>query len=99
MRESAERAFRYYGRPLKMVTSFKYLGRVLMAADNNWPAVVVNLWKERKIWAWLARILGREGASPRVSGMFFKAVVQAVVQAVFLFGSEAWVLTPAWDGP
>ena len=31
-----------------------------------------------------------EGASPRVSGMFFKAVVQAVL----LFGSEKWVMTP-----
>ena len=27
--------------------------------------------------------------------MFFKVVVQVVL----LFGSETWVLTPAWDGP
>ena len=26
--------------------------------------------------------------------MFFKAVVQAVI----IFGSEMWVITPAWDG-
>ena len=28
-----------------MVTSFKYLGQVLMAADENWSAVAVNLKK------------------------------------------------------
>ena len=32
-----------YGIPLSPFTSFKYLGRVLSAADDNWPAVVHNL--------------------------------------------------------
>ena len=36
------------------------------------------------------QILSREGADKRVSGNFFKAVVQAVL----LFGAETWVLTP-----
>ena len=66
---SAERDFQAYIIPLKMVTSLKYLGRFLTAADNNWPAVVGNLHKERKSWARLARILGQEGAILRVSGM------------------------------
>ena len=35
MRESEERAFQAYRRLLKTVTSFKYLGRVLTAAENN----------------------------------------------------------------
>ena len=79
-----------YGRPLVTVTSFKYLGRVLAAADDDWPEVVGNLRKVRKSWSQMARILGQEGASPRVSGMFFKAVVQVVL----LFKLETWVLTP-----
>ena len=37
--------------------------------------------------------IGKIGKNPRVLGMFFKAVVQAVI----LFGSEMWVMTPAWD--
>ena len=41
--------------------------------------MVGNLRKAWKSWDRLLRILGREGASPRVSGMFFKAVVQAVL--------------------
>ena len=52
-----------------MVTSLKYLGRVLTAADEKWPAVVGNLWKARKSWAGLARIMGRKFASPRVLGI------------------------------
>ena len=46
--------------------------------------------KSRKSWTWMARILRWNGASPQVLGVFFKAVVQAVIQ----FGSETWVMTP-----
>ena len=65
-----------------MVTSFKYLGRVMTVGEDNWPAVVGNLRKDQKIWARLTRILVREGADLRVSWMFFKALVQSVL----LFG-------------
>ena len=44
-------------------------------------------------WARLMRILGREGAYPRVYGMFFKVVVQAVL----VLGLETWVLTPCME--
>ena len=65
-----ERAFQSYGRPLGTLSSLKYLGRVLTAADENWAVVLGNLQKARKSWAQMARILGQEGASLRVSGMF-----------------------------
>ena len=38
-------------------------------------------------------ILRREGATPRISGNFFKAVVQQVLR----FGAEAWVVTPKME--
>ena len=38
----------------------------------------------------LENILGREGEDKRTAGRFYEAVVQAVL----LFGSETWVLTP-----
>ena len=38
----------------------------------------------------MSRILSREGAAPRVSGFFFKAVVQVVL----LFVLETWLVTP-----
>ena len=95
LRESAGRAFQDYGGPLEMVTSFKYLGQVLTAAKENWPEVVGNLRKARKSWSWIARILGWEGANPRVSRMFLKAVVQAVL----LFMTDTWVLIPCIGRP
>ena len=55
------------------------MGRVLMAADDDWSAVLGNLRKVRKSWERLASIMRWEGANPRLSGMFFKAVLQAVM--------------------
>ena len=62
----------------------------MTASYNDWLAVLVNLKKSRNSWARLTRILVREGYNPRVSGMFFKAVIQALL----IFGPETWVLTP-----
>ena len=64
------RAFQDYSRPIKTVTSFKYLRQIIRALDRNYPAVVDNLCKARDIWAHLERILGREGSIPRVLGCF-----------------------------
>ena len=90
MRESVEMAFEAYGGPLVMVTPFKYLRHIWMASDKDWPVVVGNLYESQKIWARLSRIMRREGDSLRVLGVFFKAVVQALL----LFGSETCVITP-----
>ena len=74
LRESTERAFETYGAPLENVTAFKYLGRVMTAGYDDWPAVVGNLQRARKSWGRLSRILSREWADPKVSGNVFKAV-------------------------
>ena len=50
LRESTEMAFEAYGEPLENVTVFKDLERVMTAGDDDWPAVVFNLRKERKSW-------------------------------------------------
>ena len=73
-----------------MVISFKYLGRVISATYNNWPMVVSNLARAKTVWRRMSQILSREGATPRVSGFFFKDVIHAVL----LFGAETWVFTP-----
>ena len=51
--------FQAYGRPLETVPSFKYLGCLLIATDDDWPAVIVNLQKTRKIWSSMLHILGK----------------------------------------
>ena len=76
-----------------MVNSFRYLGRVILVADNDWPEVVRKLLRTRAMWKRMTRILSRKGAEPRVFRFFFKAMVQAV----FLFGSDTWVVTPCME--
>ena len=39
IRESTERAFEAYGDQLESVPRFTYLGRVMTAGDDDWPAV------------------------------------------------------------
>ena len=65
-----------------MVTSFRYLGRVILVADDNWPEVVRNLSRTRAMWKRMTRILSKKGAELQVFGFFFKSMVQAV----FIFG-------------
>ena len=48
-REVTSRAFSAYGRPLEMVASLRYLGQVILAADDEWLAVVRNLSRERVV--------------------------------------------------
>ena len=71
-RAITSRAFSAYGHPLEMVTSFQYLRRVILAADNYWLAVVQNLEKSRAVWRRMTKILSREGSEPRVSRFIFK---------------------------
>ena len=89
-REVTDRDFSAYGTPLETVTSFKYLGRVISEMGENCLEVVTNLALAKTFWSRMLRILSQEVAAPRLSGLFFKAEIQAVL----LFGAETWVVTP-----
>ena len=39
LQDSTERAFEAYWKQLETVATLKYLGRVVMAGDDKWPAV------------------------------------------------------------
>ena len=93
IRESTEMAFEVYGQKIKSVPRFTYLGRVMTAGDDDWPVVAGNLAKAQKSWGRMQGILRREVTTPRISGNFFKAVVQQVL----LFGAETWVVTPKME--
>ena len=64
-------------------------GRGLTETDDDWPAVAGNIRKARLSWGRLVRVLGREGADPKVSWSFYTVVTQQVL----LFGAESWILT------
>ena len=80
-----------YGDTLEKVEVFKYLGWLMSFDDTDAQAVALNLKKARKCWARISKVLCAENAPPRVCGMFYKATVQAVL----LFGSKTWNLTPS----
>jgi hypothetical protein len=75
--------------PLESVSTFKYLGRPLSSHGDDWAALRKNLDKARLRWALISRVLARERATPRVSAMFYKAAVQAVL----LYSCETWSIT------
>ena len=85
-----ETAITPYRIPLSPVTSFKYLGKIIMAEDDDWPEVVSNLRKARRKWARMTRVMRREESDARTSGQIYLVVVQSV----FLFGLDTWVMTP-----
>ena len=87
-RKNTERTFLAYGKPMAAVLEFRYLGRLLTTTDDDWPEVAGNIQKARMIWERLARVLGREGADPKVSRSFYTSVTQQVL----LFVAETWVL-------
>ena len=78
---------------METLMAFKYLIRVLTVGDDDWKAVAGKLQKSRKSWVQMLRIFIQEGADPKLSVHFFKAIVQAVL----LFRSEAWILTSHMD--
>ena len=74
---------------MEAVSEFRYLERLLTATDDDWLAVAGNIQKAQVSWGRLVRVLGREGADPKVSRGFYTVVKQQVL----LFGAETWVLT------
>jgi hypothetical protein len=89
--QALEHGFTCNEEPLERVQVFKYLGRLIAGDDADTQAMRSNLRKARGVWAWISRVLWAENASPRTSGMFYKATVQAVL----LYGSETWSLLPS----
>ena len=47
---TSEKAFHAYGKKMRAVMEFKYLGRVLTNTDDDWPAVAGNIRKARENW-------------------------------------------------
>ena len=48
-RALTSRAFGAYGRTLEIVPPFKYLGIVVLAAEDHWKEVIQNLAKARTV--------------------------------------------------
>ena len=74
-REGTVTEFWVYDRPLETAPLFKYLGRLLTTTNNDWSVFISTIWKARKSWYHLDRILGRKGTDNQTSGRFYVALV------------------------
>jgi hypothetical protein len=83
-----------HGFPLELVRIFLYLGCQLSLADNEWSEVVKNLAKAQNRGVTISRVLDWDVVTPRISAMFYKAVIQSVLT----YGSKTWVLPPEING-
>ena len=59
-----------YGHPLMAVPSFNYLGRFMLASDDNWPVVLSKLHRVRQKWEHILQLIGWEEADSQTSGIF-----------------------------
>ncbi len=90
-RRALECTFCANGDNLERVEVSKYLGWLISFDDADNQAMRSNLKKARGCWAWVSRVLRAEDTTPKTCGMFYKATVQAVL----LYGSETWSLSPS----
>jgi hypothetical protein len=82
--------FSVHGDVLERVEVFKYLGRLLVQDDDDIQAIRAQIQKAWATWARVGQVLRSENTSPCMAAKFYMAVVQAVL----LYGSEMWVLSP-----
>ena len=88
--EALKQSFTAYGEELERVEVFKYLGRLIAYDDADNQAMRLNLRKAWGCWARILHVLRAENATARTCGMFYKATLQAVL----LYGSETWNMSP-----
>ncbi len=88
--EALGRSFTAYWEELERVEVFKYFGRLIAYDNADTQAMRSNLRKARGCWAWILRVLRAENANARTCRMFYTATVQAVL----LYESETWSLSP-----
>ena len=89
IRREEETVYLVRGQLLKGVIEFKYLGKVLDSLDDNWLELFSNLATVSKFWGHFRRIISREGADVRTSGL----LCHKIAWALLLYGSKIWVLT------
>ena len=70
------------------VEMFNYLGRTLYKTDDYWTVERQNIMRARSVWWRLVTLLRQEKKNPRVLGMFYRELAQAIL----LYDLETWVL-------
>ena len=63
-KQAVKVVFKIGDKPIENVSSFKYLGRILAANDDDLPDMVSNVRRARQRWGQISRLLMRDSASP-----------------------------------
>ncbi len=82
--------FTILGNVLKRVKVYKYLGRMMAQDDDDAQAICAQIWKACATWAQVGKVLWGENTSPTIAAKFYLALVQAIL----LYGSKSWVISP-----
>ncbi len=82
--------FSVRGNVLERVDVFKYLGHLMSQDDDDIQAIRAQIRKARSSWACIGQVLWSEKVSPFDAARFY----QAIIQAILLYGSESWVISP-----
>ena len=69
------------------IVIFVYLVCTVSYNNSHWDSLYQNLNNSQRIWLMVSKILTNSGAAVRAQTMIYKAV--------FLYGSEIWVVTEA----
>ena len=99
VRDRYETVFLEYGHPWNNFVPLKYLGRLLLSNDDDYPAVVANLRKSHKKRMKVSRIMGQEGDDEKRHRIFQSS---SAVCCDIWFGNVDCVPLPpsgAWDIP
>ena len=75
--------------PLDSVAELPYLGFTVAYNDIYWKSLYQNLWKARRRWEMLGKVVTNMGETVRERGMMYKELVQSVL----LYGIKSWVAT------
>jgi hypothetical protein len=86
------------GEVLEKVDSFRYLGRILTQDNEDVRAVRSQIKKARGTWARVGQVLQADNTPPKVSAIFYKAVVQSILLSAASRGTSQRLHWRGWNG-
>ena len=89
--QASAESIRFYvnSSEIKRVTTFCYVGQLLVEDNNNTAYIRTQINKACACWRLLTRALKRDGADAYVMSHFYLAVVMVVL----LYGADSWTIS------
>ena len=75
--------------PLDLAVACPDLGRTVTYNNSNWAALYHIIWKKRRWWGVVGKVVTNAEATVQAQGNFYKAIMQFVL----LYVGDNWVVT------